>query len=243
MPSRPARASHSAGVASSEEELILLALFGEEAEPLLHNIRARASGEDTLVGGAVDETRAERIRDLVRVVQESGVAEITVEEGDLRVTVRRTTPLVTAAIANERREKPRTNARNRTRMLVIDDSATIVALLSRMLRQNDYEVFEAADAESGLELARAHRRRGRLLGVIVTEHVEDPVNEEQRDLVVDRARMGRCLPRRKEKGTGSRRLTGSSGASDSPAGPKTTGRCPAPRPAPPPSGCRSRSSR
>ena len=62
-------------------------------------------------------------------------------------------PIVTAEIANERREKPRTNARNRTRMLVIDDSATIVALLSRMLRQNDYEVLEAADAEAGLELA------------------------------------------------------------------------------------------
>ena len=63
-------------------------------------------------------------------------------------------PLVTAVVANERREKPRVNARNRTRMLVIDDSATIVALLSRMLRQNDYEVLEAADAETGLELAR-----------------------------------------------------------------------------------------
>jgi twitching motility two-component system response regulator PilH len=64
------------------------------------------------------------------------------------------TPVVTAALANERREKPRMNARNRTRMLVIDDSATIVALLSRMLRQNDYEVFEAADAETGLDIAR-----------------------------------------------------------------------------------------
>jgi oxaloacetate decarboxylase alpha subunit len=79
-----------AGLASSEEELILLALFGEEAQPLLNTIRARASGEDLLVGGAVDQTRAERIKDLVRVVQESGVAEITVEEGDMRVTVRRT---------------------------------------------------------------------------------------------------------------------------------------------------------
>src|SRR5690606_20256999 len=39
-------------------------------------------------------------------------------------------------------------------MLVIDDSATIVALLSRMLRQNDYHVLEAGDAEQGLEIAR-----------------------------------------------------------------------------------------
>lgn len=54
----------------------------------------------------------------------------------------------------ERRGKPRTNARSGTRMLVIDDSATIVALLSRMLRQNDYQVLEASDAEQGLEIAR-----------------------------------------------------------------------------------------
>lgn len=54
----------------------------------------------------------------------------------------------------ERRGKARTNARPGTRMLVIDDSATIVALLARMLRQNDYHVLEASDAEQGLEIAR-----------------------------------------------------------------------------------------
>ena len=54
----------------------------------------------------------------------------------------------------ERREKSRLNARPGTRMLVIDDSATIVALLSRMLRQNGYTVLEAEDAEKGLEIAR-----------------------------------------------------------------------------------------
>ena len=54
----------------------------------------------------------------------------------------------------ERRGKSRLNARPGTRMLVIDDSATIVALLSRMLRQNGYEVLEAEDAEKGLDIAR-----------------------------------------------------------------------------------------
>ncbi len=54
----------------------------------------------------------------------------------------------------ERRVKERLNARPGTRMLVIDDSATIVALLSRMLRQNGYTVLEAEDAETGLEIAR-----------------------------------------------------------------------------------------
>ena len=35
-----------AGLAASEEELLLLALFGEEAEPLLRAIRDRSSGEE-----------------------------------------------------------------------------------------------------------------------------------------------------------------------------------------------------
>jgi oxaloacetate decarboxylase alpha subunit len=82
--------SRAAGLAASEEELLLLGLFGEEAEPLLHAIRGRTRDE-TLVGGAVDQARAEKIREVVRIVQESGVAELTIEEEDgLRVTVRRT---------------------------------------------------------------------------------------------------------------------------------------------------------
>ena len=39
-------------------------------------------------------------------------------------------------------------------MLVIDDSPTIVALLKRMLVQNQLDVLEAFDAESGIEIAR-----------------------------------------------------------------------------------------
>jgi oxaloacetate decarboxylase (Na+ extruding) subunit alpha len=78
------------GLASSEEELLLLALFGEEAEPLLRGIRERAAGEESLLGGGVDQTRAERIREIVRIVQETGVAEIALEEAGTRVSVRRT---------------------------------------------------------------------------------------------------------------------------------------------------------
>ena len=87
------------GLASSEEELLLLALFGEDAEPLLRTIRGRASGEETLATGGVDRAQAERIRELVRVVQESGVAEVTVEEDGMRVSVRRSeeTPALAAA--------------------------------------------------------------------------------------------------------------------------------------------------
>jgi oxaloacetate decarboxylase alpha subunit len=80
----------SEGLASSEEELLLLGLFGEEAEPLLRTIRGRSSGEDRLAAGGIDQARAERIRELVRIVQESGVGEVTVEEAGMRVSVRRT---------------------------------------------------------------------------------------------------------------------------------------------------------
>ena len=77
------------GLASSEEELLLLALFGDDAEALLHSIRDRSGGEDTLESRGVDKQRAERIRDVVKIVQESGIGEITVEEDGMRVRVRR----------------------------------------------------------------------------------------------------------------------------------------------------------
>lgn len=58
---------------------------------------------------------------------------------------------------NERRVCARRNARAGTRVLLIDDSATIVALLRKLLRQNGYETIEAGDAETGIELARTER--------------------------------------------------------------------------------------
>jgi oxaloacetate decarboxylase alpha subunit len=78
-----------AGLAASEEELVLIALFGEEAEALLRTIRARGTrddfGEPTL-----DQSREARIRELVRIVQESGVAEVEIEDEGMRVSVKRT---------------------------------------------------------------------------------------------------------------------------------------------------------
>jgi oxaloacetate decarboxylase alpha subunit len=88
---------HAEGLAASEEELLLLGMFGEAAEPLLRGIRGRAAGDATLEGAGVDQTRTERIRELVRIVQESGISEVTVEEEDLRVTVRRTDENAAAA--------------------------------------------------------------------------------------------------------------------------------------------------
>ncbi|HEY1316192.1 MAG TPA: acetyl-CoA carboxylase biotin carboxyl carrier protein [Gaiella sp.] len=77
------------GLASSEEDLVLLAMYGNEAETLLQSIRQRHSREASLLVGDVDVERAERIRELVRIVQESGVGEIEIEDEGMRVSVRR----------------------------------------------------------------------------------------------------------------------------------------------------------
>jgi oxaloacetate decarboxylase (Na+ extruding) subunit alpha len=87
------------GLAASEEELLLLALFGQEAEPLLNAIRGRAQRDESLSAGGVDQARAERIREIVRIVQESGVGEVTVEDAGVRVTVRRTPEPLPPALA------------------------------------------------------------------------------------------------------------------------------------------------
>ncbi len=81
--------------AASEEELLLLGLFGEDAERLLRGIRGRGRRDDELAG--VDEDRAQRIQEIVRIVQESGIGEVTIEEDGMRISVRSTPdlPLVT----------------------------------------------------------------------------------------------------------------------------------------------------
>ena len=88
------------GLAASDEELLLLALFGEEARPLLEAIRGRFSGDDSLAASGVDQARAERIREVVRIVQESGIGEITIEEGGMRVSVRRTPDPIEPVLAS-----------------------------------------------------------------------------------------------------------------------------------------------
>jgi oxaloacetate decarboxylase alpha subunit len=85
------------GVAASEEELLLIGLFGEDAERLLRAIRGRASADDTELA-AVDKARAERIREMVRIVQESNIGELTIEEDGMRVSVR-ATPDAPAAVS------------------------------------------------------------------------------------------------------------------------------------------------
>jgi oxaloacetate decarboxylase (Na+ extruding) subunit alpha len=75
-------------VATSEEELLLLGLFGEDAENLLRGIRGRGRREGELAG--VGEERARRVREIVRIVEESGIGEVTIEEDGMRISVRST---------------------------------------------------------------------------------------------------------------------------------------------------------
>ncbi|HEU4449702.1 MAG TPA: acetyl-CoA carboxylase biotin carboxyl carrier protein [Gaiellaceae bacterium] len=76
------------GLAASEEELLLLALYGGDVEPLLRSVRARGRRDESEAAG-LTPGEAERLREIIRVVQESGIAEVTIEEGEMRVTVRR----------------------------------------------------------------------------------------------------------------------------------------------------------
>ncbi len=54
----------------------------------------------------------------------------------------------------ERRRNKRINARDDTRVLIVDDSPTIVFALKKILRSAGFITFEASDAEAGIALAR-----------------------------------------------------------------------------------------
>lgn len=57
--------------------------------------------------------------------------------------------------ADDRRSRTRHEVKPGTRVLIIDDSQTIVAALSRLMRQNNFTTYEAYDAESGLQMIDA----------------------------------------------------------------------------------------
>lgn len=54
----------------------------------------------------------------------------------------------------ERRRRPRVNARDGTRVLIIDDSPTIAVALRKMLGSVGFVPLHAPDAEKGVEMAR-----------------------------------------------------------------------------------------
>ena len=76
-----------AGGVGSEEDLLLLALFGEDAARLLEGLRGR--GDSDARAEASSATQSDRIRELIRMVEGSEVDELTVEDGPLRITVRK----------------------------------------------------------------------------------------------------------------------------------------------------------
>lgn len=65
-------------------------------------------------------------------------------------------PAVKEHLPEERRQRARINAREGTRVLIIDDSKTIVTVLKKFLRSAGYDTFEALDAEDGLVQLQKH---------------------------------------------------------------------------------------
>jgi acetyl-CoA carboxylase biotin carboxyl carrier protein len=74
-----------AGGVGSEEDLLLLALFGDDAARLLDGLRGRADAP----GEAVDHSQSERVRELIRLLEASDLGELTVDEGGVKITVRK----------------------------------------------------------------------------------------------------------------------------------------------------------
>ena len=58
-------------------------------------------------------------------------------------------------VVQERRQQPRIDARKGTRILIIDDSLTILAILRKMLISAGYATYQAANADRGLHLMRS----------------------------------------------------------------------------------------
>ena len=58
-----------------------------------------------------------------------------------------------ANATDERRHVSRVDARAGLRILIVDESSTVVALLGKMLRQNAYEILEAVDGEQAIDIA------------------------------------------------------------------------------------------
>jgi oxaloacetate decarboxylase (Na+ extruding) subunit alpha len=86
------------GVAASEEDLLLVALFGDDASRLLATLRGRGDREDAERDG-LERSQSERIRELIEMVEGSDVGELTVEDAGVRITVRRQDDRALAPVA------------------------------------------------------------------------------------------------------------------------------------------------
>ncbi|MDX6549401.1 MAG: oxaloacetate decarboxylase (Na+ extruding) subunit alpha, partial [Gaiellales bacterium] len=76
------------GLAASEEDLLLVALFGDDASRLLSALRTRGDREEHERDG-LERSQSERIRELIEMLEGSNVGELTLEDAGVRITVRR----------------------------------------------------------------------------------------------------------------------------------------------------------
>ena len=88
MPGLDAARAQADGIASSEEELCLVALFGDDARALIERVRGR-DFPNAAIARTADAGEAERVRRLVEILEDSGAGELTVEDGGTRITVRK----------------------------------------------------------------------------------------------------------------------------------------------------------
>jgi oxaloacetate decarboxylase (Na+ extruding) subunit alpha len=98
------------GLASSEEDLLLVALFGDVAYRLLSTLRGRGGRED-IVSDGLDRSEAARVRELIDMVQASDVSEVTIEDQGVKITVRKqeergVAPFVAGAVPSAVAEAP-----------------------------------------------------------------------------------------------------------------------------------------
>ena len=138
------------GLAASEEDLVLLAMFGEEAETLLQTIRQRHSREASLLQGDVDATRGERIRELVKIVQESGVGEIEIEDEGMRVSVRRADEVGVARrpARRDRRGRPSRSCRSAAACRDVRVESPMVGVFYRSASPGSPAFVEVGDVVS-----------------------------------------------------------------------------------------------
>ena len=78
------------GLAASEEELVLLALFGEEAEALLRSIRARNTRDESLGRDARADAASSGSASSSGSSRRAASREVEIEDEGMRVSVRRT---------------------------------------------------------------------------------------------------------------------------------------------------------
>ncbi len=91
--------------------------------------------------------------------------------------------------SRDRRAGRRLRPRPGTKVLIVDDSKTVVATLKRMLRQSGYDTLEAYDAESGIDIART-----KLPSLILMDVVLPGINGFQATRMLSRSEVTRHIP-------------------------------------------------